>query len=96
MTHVNTTLIETDYQASDSDHYIGVNCKKAITITLPKDPPDGTIIIVKAEMKPPLGTRRITVVPQDGSSIDGQSEVVLTVSYKSTSFLFHHGEWFSF
>ena len=95
MTYVNTTLVKSDYHASDLDHYIGVDCKKAITITLPTNPEEGKVIIIKAEMKPPLGTRRITITAQAPSSIDGQSSVVLTVSYKSISLLFRNGQWFS-
>lgn len=93
MAYVTTTLIESDYYASDVDHYIGVDCKKATTIVLPINPPDGKVIIVKAEMKPPLGNRRITIITADDSSIDGYSNYIIQVSNEFVRLVYRGNGW---
>ena len=93
MTYVNTTLVESNYMASDIDHYIGVDSKKALTIVLPVNPPDGKIIIVKAEMKPPLGNRRITITTRDGSSIDGYPNYIIQVSNEFVRLVYRGNAW---
>ena len=93
MAYVTTTLIQSDYNASDSDHYIGVDCNKAITIALPVNPPDGIVIIIKAEMKPPLGNRRITILTKDESSIDGYSNYVIQVSNEFVRLVYRGNSW---
>lgn len=86
-------LVSDDYQATDSDNYIGVNANKPTTITLPVDPEDCTEITVKAEMGPPLGNRKITVTTIDGSTIDGASSYVIEVPYQCVRLLSRGGEW---
>lgn len=93
MTIVHTTIVDNDYAATAEDYYIGVDTKKAITITLPALPDDGKIIIVKAEMKPPLGNRRITIEASDGSSIDGYSNFVICVSNEKARLIYRGHRW---
>ena len=81
------------YQANANDYYIGVNSTKATTITLPPEPPDCTEIIVKAEMGPPLGNRKITIVTSDGSFIDGDNDYVITVPYGTVNIIYRGGDW---
>lgn len=88
-----TTLVNSSYAATADDYYIGVDAKKAVTITLPIDPEDGRIIIVKAEMRPPSGDRRITIESGDGSSIDGYSKRVIYMSNESVHLLYRGHCW---
>ena len=85
--------ITTDYYAGDADCYIGVCSKEPTTVHLPANPANGRIIIVKAEMKPPLGNRKITIVGQNGALIDGYSDYIISVSYESVTVLFRGKNW---
>lgn len=78
----NTILIHSDYYATEDDFYIGVESDGPSTVHLPIDVEDGCQIVVKAEMKPPLGNRKITILTQDGSKIDGSISYVIQVSYE--------------
>jgi len=86
-------LVSQDYTATMDDYYIGVNSDGPTTITLPPDCDDCQQIIVKAEMGPPLGNRKITVTTSDGSMIDGASEYVIEVPYQSVKLLCRGGDW---
>ena len=83
-------LIQKNYTADINDFYIGVDSTSAVTITLPTVG-DGKQYVVKAEMKPPLLNRKITIVTEDGSKIDGCSSYVLQVSYQAV-WLLKRGE----
>ena len=86
-------LVSQDYLAQVDDYYIGVNSLGPTTITLPNNPPDCTEIIVKAEMGPPLGNRKVTVAAPLGSTIDGSSTYVIVVPYQSVNLLSRGGLW---
>lgn len=86
-------LVSQDYTAQVDDYYIGVNSLGPTTITLPNDPPDCREIIVKAEMGPPLGNRKVTVAAPLGSTIDGSSTYVIVVPYQSVNLLSRGGLW---
>ncbi len=86
-------LVSQDYTARVDDYYIGVNSLRPTTITLPNNPPDCTEIIVKAEMGPPLGNRKVTVAAPAGSNIDGSSTYVIEVPYQSVNILSRGGTW---
>lgn len=92
--NVNTVQIHSDYYATEKDFYIGVQSDGPSTVHLPKEPEDGCQIIVKAEMKPPLGNRKITIITQDGSKIDGASSYVIQVSYESVWLIYVGDAWF--
>lgn len=87
------TLVSQDYTATLDDYYIGVNSTGPVTITLPTDITDCQQIIVKAEMGPPLGNRKITVTTSDGSTIDGDSSYVMSIPYESVQLLYRGNEW---
>jgi len=91
----NTILISEDYSATTEDCYIGVNSDGPVTILLPENDINGHIIIIKAEMNPPLGNRKVTIKTSDGSKIDGKNKLVITVSYTSITFLYRDGLWFT-
>jgi hypothetical protein len=88
---LNTRVVDSDYQATLDDCYIGVNSEKPTTITLPLEPPNGLIIIVKAEMKPPLGNRKVTITTSDGTLIDGYENCIIQVSNETVRLIFRDG-----
>lgn len=92
---VATIVTRTSYECTADNCYIGVDSKKPVTITLPTNVPNGKIIIVKAEMKPPLGNRKITITTSDGSLIDFETEVIIEVSLEYKTFIYHDQEWFT-
>lgn len=86
-------LVSQDYTATNNDYYIGVSADKPVAITLPSDCRDCQEIIVKAEMGPPLGNRKVTVKTDNGSLIDNQPTYVLEVPYESVRLICRGGEW---
>ena len=80
-------VVSQDYTATLDDYYIGVNSTGPVTITLPADPTGCQQIIVKAEMGPPLGNRKITITTSDGSLIDGEEEYVMEVPWQSVKLI---------
>lgn len=93
MTHIATTSIESNYIASEQNHYIGVDSKKPVVITLPERPLDGKVIIVKAEMRPPMANRHITIITNDGSTIDGYTNFFIQTSNESVQLVYHGSDW---
>jgi hypothetical protein len=79
----NTILIGEDYAAETDDCYIGVNSIGPVTVSLPVDISDGHQIVIKAEMGPPIGNRKVTLTTLDGSLIDDSPSFVLSVPYES-------------
>ena len=86
-------LVSDDYTATCDDYYIGVNSNEPVTITLPEDCIDCCEIIVKAEMGPPLGNRKVTVTTSDGSLIDDDDEYIIEVPYDSINVICRGGDW---
>jgi hypothetical protein len=86
-------LVSEDYVAQLDDYYIGVNSLRPTTITLPRDCRDCQQIIVKAEMGPPLGNRKITIITSDGSTIDGADDYIIEVPYQSVHLICRGMEW---
>lgn len=86
-------LVSSDYTATIDDRYIGVNSTGPVTITLPANCEYCQQIIIKAEMAPPVGNRKITITTSDGSTIDGSSSYVIEVSYQSVRVFCRGGEW---
>jgi hypothetical protein len=89
----NAILVSANYQATSDDYYIGVNSEFPVTVTLPLDCENCQEIIVKAEMGPPLGNRKVTVAAGDGSTIDGEPTYVIEVPYQSVHLICRGGEW---
>ena len=87
------TLVSEDYDAEMDDYYIGVNSNGPVTITLPPDCGDCQEIVVKAEMGPPLGNRKITITTIDGSFIDNQSSYIIEVPYQTVHLICRSGNW---
>jgi hypothetical protein len=75
------------------DYYVGVDSTGPTTITLPANCSSCQQIVVKAEMGPPLGNRKITVTTSDGSTIDGNTQYIIEVPYQSVKLLCRGGNW---
>lgn len=88
-----TILVTQSYTASSNDYYIGVTSSKPVTITLPSYPGDCQEIIVKAEMGPPLGNRKVTITTNDDSFIDDEANYILEVPYESVRLISRGGNW---
>ena len=89
-------LVSEDYVADSSDYYIGVNSSGPTVIELPCNSSDCDEIIVKAEMGPPLGNRKITIIPcQDSTAckIDGDDSYVIEVPYQAVNLIYRGGNW---
>jgi hypothetical protein len=92
--NVRTTTVETTHYATADEFYIGVASEKPVTVYLPAAVPDGKIIIIKAEMKPPMGSRKVIILTCDNSTIDGYSEASITVSHGKMTLIRNHNNWF--
>jgi hypothetical protein len=88
-----SVLVSNNYIASGNDYYIGVNSQGPVTITLPVGG-NTCEIIVKAEMGPPLGTRKVTINTSDGSTIDGDTDFVLNIPWESVQLFRRANNWF--
>jgi hypothetical protein len=89
-------LVSEDYSADRDDYYIGVNSAGPTVIQLPCNSRDCDEIVVKAEMGPPLGNRKITIIPcQDSTSctIDGEDSYVIEVPYQAVNLIYRGGHW---
>lgn len=89
-----TVSVSEDYSVLEDDCYIGVDSGEPTTITLPSETEDGHIVTIKAEMGPPLGNRKVTIIVDGGGLIDGDTSIELTVPYSSITVLFNNGQWF--
>lgn len=87
-----TTIVSQSYDVQHDDYYLGVNCDKAITINLPAESDDGRILIIKAEMKPPMGNRIITVKAGE-TTIDGYGTRTIQVSNECVRLIYHDKAW---
>jgi hypothetical protein len=88
-----SVLVSSDYTATCDNYYIGVNSENPVTISLPANCINCCEIIVKAEMGPPLGNRKVTVTTTDGSYIDGKDKYVMEVPYQSVNLFCRGGDW---
>jgi hypothetical protein len=91
---VNATTVAENYQASNNNCYIGVNAEQPVVITLPLTPQSGQLIIVKVEMGPPIGNRKVTVMPPNNLTIDNKNFLVLQEPWESVT-LVYSTNWFT-
>jgi hypothetical protein len=85
-------VIEKDYTVKEDDYYIGCKNNKAISVIMPSVPLEGKIYIIKLEIEPPVGNRKVTV-KGNGKQIDGNSSVVLENAYECLQVLFRSNSW---
>lgn len=86
-------LVSNNYQATCDDYYIGVKSNEPVTITLPQECTDCCELVIKAEMGPPLGNRKITITTSDGALIDGDDEYVIEVPYDYVRIMCRGLDW---
>lgn len=84
--------INQDYIASATDSYIGVNSNEPVTITLSKNCINGHKVSIKVQFGPPVGNRKVTILPGIGS-IDGSNMFIMQNPYESISVVFNDGNW---
>lgn len=89
-----TSTATSTYYATADEFYIGVASEKPVTIYLPAGCADGKIITIKAEMRPPLGSRKINIETIDGSKIDGYSDASVNVSHGYITLIRNNNEWY--
>lgn len=91
----NSVFISADYRASSNDYYIGVRSDNPVTITLPDCGANTCQIVVKAEMGPPMGDRKVTIIPSaNTSTIDGDENYILNIPWESVQLFCRDGNWF--
>lgn len=83
-----TKTINDSYEVQEDDFYLGVNCEKPITITLPSEVENGRFLVIKAEMKPPMSNRIITIKAPD-KTIDGYASRTLQVSHETVRLIYN-------
>lgn len=89
---LDSTWIKSDYSVLDSDCYIGVKSNSPITVKLPTGS-DGRLIIIKLEMGPPIGNRKVTIIPKSIDFIDGSNSITLENPYEAVSLVFRGNSW---
>jgi hypothetical protein len=89
-----TTTATSTHYATAAEFYIGVSSEKPVTVYLPANPADGKIVTVKAEMRPPMGSRKVNIATTDGSKIDGYSDASINVSHGFVTVIRNNGEWY--
>jgi hypothetical protein len=88
-----TKLIQADYKMSSDDFYIGVKSDSKVTITLPTEIKTCVWFVIKAEMGPPVGNRKVTILTEDSSLIDGATSYVMENPYEFVQLLYRGGDW---
>lgn len=87
---INVYGTTTNYTASLTDEYIGVNSASAVTSTLPEGI-DGRVYIIKDERG--QGSGKITIQPQAGEKIDNATTYIIGVPYQCVHTVFRAGNW---
>jgi hypothetical protein len=87
-------VISKNYTTTEEDYYIGVDSEKPVSITLLPDAKDGQEYVIKAEMKPPVGKRKITISTIDNSTIDGYSFYTICVSHDRVRLFRRDSNWY--
>lgn len=85
--------IDQNYTVVKDDFYIGVDSVNPITITLPTE--FECELVIKVEMGPPIGNRKITIKPQNNQRIDGEDSLVLEIPYQYVTLIHNRDNWFT-
>jgi hypothetical protein len=86
---LNTVGVTSNYTATDTDEYIGVDSTSLVTVTLPVGV-DGRQYIIKEERG--SGTGKVNVQGSNSEKIDGSPFKQLT-AYASITVVFRAGQW---
>jgi hypothetical protein len=83
-------VISKDYTASSKDCYIGVDSDEPVTVILPTNCESGKQLVIKAQMGPPLGNRKVTVE----GNIENSSSYIITVPYGFVRLIYIDEVWY--
>jgi len=86
-------VVDEDYFVQESDYYIGIKAVGPVKIYLPENPDDCFHLIIKVDMGPPIGNKKITIIAQGASTIDGAPTYVLTVPYECVNLISQGNNW---
>lgn len=86
-------VVTSNYYVQDSDYYIGVKSSGPTIIYLQDNPKDCLEIVIKADMPPPIGNKKVIIQSQGAATIDGGTSVILSVSYASIRLISQGGTW---
>lgn len=87
---INVIGVTSNYTATSTDEYIGVNSSQDVTITLPTAV-DGRVYIIKDERGP--GSGDIKIQPQSSEKIDNRSSYTIRIDYQSVQVVYRAGNW---
>jgi hypothetical protein len=85
-----TIGVTTNYTCTTKDYYIGVNNSAPCTITLPATAKNGALIVIKDETGS-CSINNITIVAQNGASIDNDTSALMEVNNMSLQFIYRNG-----
>jgi len=85
-----TVGVNSSYTATKKDYYIGVNCPTPCTITLPVNKKNGHLVVVKDESGN-CSTNHITIVTQNGDTIDNDTSAIMAVNNMTLQFIYRNG-----
>jgi len=85
-------LVTKDYSVKGTDYYIGVQATKPTNIILPGTPQEGKIYVIKLEMSPPVGNRKVTL-KGNGNLIDDQTQIVLENAWECIQVVYRGTGW---
>lgn len=88
-----TVLVYDSYAIKPDDFYIGVDADGPTTMTLPLYVTSCPEKIIKSEMAAPIGPRKITIVTENNSEIDGLESISLQEPYEFVRLLFRGNRW---
>lgn len=87
---INVVGVNSNYNASVTDEYIGVFSAAAVTITLPTGV-NGRLYTIKDEYG--QGSGKITIQPQSGQLIDNKNNYIISVPNQSVGLVFRATGW---
>lgn len=87
---INTITVTSNYLATATDEYIGVNSTNTTSITLPAGV-NGRTYIVTDEHGP--GTGKIQIQPSNSEKINGAATYQMSLAYQSVTVVFNSGSW---
>lgn len=82
-----TILVTSDYTATSTDYYIGVDSPTPCTITLPNNKKNGRHVVVKDESGE-CSINNITIV---GNSIDNDTAAIMGINNMTLQFVYRNG-----
>lgn len=87
-------VVHQNYTVKSEDFYIGVDADKSVTILLPESSFDCPEKIIKSEMGPPMGNRKIIIRASGNVLIDNKKSITLEEPYEFLRLYYRNGRWF--